>query len=77
MAGLRLGLENGDIMIAKHMREAKARVRELIDIKAQGNRIGAEGANRHDDLVIAVALAVWRANQPKPKPIIFHTRRLI
>jgi len=77
MAGLRLGLENGDIMIAKHMREAKALVRELIDIKAQGNRIGAEGANRHDDLVIAVALAVWRANQPKPKPIMFHATRLI
>jgi hypothetical protein len=46
------------------MRESGTLVRELLDIRgtrrASGKlRVGAEGAREHDDLVLAVALAVW------------------
>jgi hypothetical protein len=74
MTGLQIALENGTLMIAKQMKQTKALVRELTDIKVNGMKMGAEGSNR-DDLVIAVALAVWKARHPK-KYNSFGTVRL-
>jgi hypothetical protein len=76
MMGLQLGLEDGTLRIARRMRDVGALVRELVDVKVTGSRIGAEGAGQHDDLVIAVALAVWKGRQKK-KPSVFGTQRLI
>jgi hypothetical protein len=46
-----------------------ALVRELMDVRSvtQENglvRLGADGSGEHDDLVIALALACWRARRP-------------
>jgi hypothetical protein len=38
---LRLGLEHGEILIARALREAPARIRELSDVRILGNRIEA------------------------------------
>ncbi len=74
MTGLQLGLENGEVKIARRMREAGALVRELTDVRASGARMAAEGTGQHDDLVIAVALAMWKGRQKK-KFIVFEGRR--
>jgi hypothetical protein len=50
-------MEKGELRIARRLREAGALVRELPDIRATTKNTG------HDDLVIAVALACWRANR--------------
>ena len=67
IAGVQLALEKGDLRIARHMTEAGALVRELVDVRVTAGmrtgkvRIGADGTGQHDDLVIALALACWRA----------------
>lgn len=67
IAGLQLALDQGELRIAGKMAGAGTLRRELLDVQMQrreggGVRIGAvEGGGRHDDLVIALALAVWRA----------------
>jgi hypothetical protein len=71
-------LEKGTLRIAKRMKEAGTLVKELIDVRATTNetgrvRLGADGAGQHDDLVIAVALACWRA---KRAPIGWGAGRL-
>jgi phage FluMu gp28-like protein len=71
MTGLRLTLENGDLKIARRMKESGALCRELTDVRISGAHIGAEGAGRHDDLVIALALALWQARRPPRKAIDF------
>jgi hypothetical protein len=48
--------------------------RYAVDPESWGRvRLGADGCGEHDDLVIALALACWRARQG---PIGFGTRRL-
>lgn len=52
------------------MSESGTLVRELIDIRSAHRptgrlKIGAQGAEAHDDLALAVALAVW-AGRPAP-----------
>lgn len=64
IAELQLALESGELKIAARMREA----RELLDMRMHQRetgyvRYGADGAGPHDDLVIALALAVWRARR--------------
>jgi hypothetical protein len=55
-------------------------VRELIDVRVTAGlglgkvRIGADGNGQHDDLVIALALACWRARR---RVNGFGTQRLI
>jgi hypothetical protein len=68
MTGLQMLLEQGDLRIAKAMREAGALVRELTDVRSTTRKsgrvkLGADGCGQHDDLVIAVALACWRAKK--------------
>jgi len=68
IAGVQLVLEQGELRIARELREAGALVRELLDMRmtmADGGRVrlGADGSREHDDLVIALALAVWRGKR--------------
>jgi hypothetical protein len=68
IAGVQLLLEQGELRIARGLREAGSLVRELLDVRmtmAGGGRmrLGAEGCGEHDDLVIALALAVWRGKR--------------
>jgi hypothetical protein len=71
-------LEARELKIPKGLADAGTLVRELgeMEMKQSGPgkvQMGAEGSGEHDDLVIAVALACWRAAL---KEIGFGTRRL-
>ena len=60
------------------LRDAGALLKELVDVKlvmSHGGRVrmGADGHGEHDDLVVALALACWKA---KRKPVGFGPRRL-
>ena len=62
---LQVALDKGELRIAKKMREAGTLTRELLDVRMAGRelghvRYGADGYGQHDDLVVALALAVWR-----------------
>ncbi|HYA16606.1 MAG TPA: hypothetical protein VEF06_04025 [Bryobacteraceae bacterium] len=59
MAGVQVLLERGELRIARGMRDTPALIRELMDVRASTR--SAEGGGEHDDLVVAVALACWRA----------------
>jgi hypothetical protein len=72
MAALQVALERGELKIAKALREAGVLVEELVDLrmtvrKSGRIRVGADGYGEHDDLAIALALAVWLARRPKPR----------
>ena len=78
IAGVLILLEKGELKIARDLREAGALVRELLNMRitmAGGGRVrlGADGFGEHDDLVIALALACWRA---KRRLIGFGNQRL-
>ena len=67
MAEVLLLLESGQLKIGK-LKEGGRLMRELADIRMSisgsgGMRMGAEGYGEHDDLVIALALACWRAKR--------------
>lgn len=57
LAGIEVLLEAGELKICKRLKEAARLVRELEVMRAVG------GGGEHDDLVFAVALAVWRARR--------------
>jgi hypothetical protein len=61
LAGLEVLLEAGELKICKRLGESERLVRELEAMQA-GSR-GKSGGGEHDDLVFAVALAVWRARR--------------
>jgi len=69
IAGLQVALDNGDLRIARRLKELGPLVRELVDVRMTSGtgtgrvRIGADGVGEHDDLVIALALACWRARR--------------
>lgn len=68
MAEVQVLLEKGELRIAKRLKEAGALLRELINVKFRQTdsgsvKMGAEGAGEHDDLVIALALACWKAKR--------------
>ena len=69
ISGVQLGLEKGELRIARHMKDVGSLVRELVDVRITAGlglgkvRIGADGSGQHDDLVIALALACWRARR--------------
>jgi len=63
MAELLVLLENGQLKIGK-LKEGARLMTELGDIRITGRaRLGADGVGEHDDLVIALALACWRAKR--------------
>jgi hypothetical protein len=64
MTGLQVALEDEELKIARRMSEARSLVKELTDIRVnERGGMGAEGSGQHDDLVMAVALACWRAKR--------------
>jgi hypothetical protein len=78
MAGVQVLLEKRELKIARGMEETGALIRELTNVRmtAAGSgriRMGADGCGEHDDLVIAMALACWRAKRGQNG---FGTRRL-
>jgi len=80
IAGVQVMLEQGELKIAREMREAGALTRELMDVRMTMSgggrvRLGADGAGEHDDLVIALALACWLAKR-KVRPPVHGTRRI-
>ncbi len=79
LAGIQVHLELGQLRIAKQLKECGSLVRELMDVRMTNRfpgrvRIGADGCGEHDDLVIAVALAAWRARRRENQ---FGTFRLV
>jgi hypothetical protein len=76
-----VALERGELKIAKDLKEAGALMRELGDMRMERRaggkvRMGADGAGQHDDLVIALALAIWKAGKGPAKRNFFGTQRL-
>jgi hypothetical protein len=65
IASVQLALEKGEMKIARRMSEVRTLVRELMDVRISGERIGADRAGEHDDLVIALALACWKARRQR------------
>jgi len=79
IAAVQVHLELGQLRIARDLKECASLVRELVDVRMTNRfagrvRIGADGCGEHDDLVIAVALACWRAGR---RPLQFGTQRLV
>jgi hypothetical protein len=71
-------LERDELKLARGLRELGALMRELTDVRSSAGiggrvRLGADGCGEHDDLVIALALACWRAKRGQ---IGFGTGRL-
>ena len=78
IAGVQVLLEREELKIAKGLRELGPLMRELTDVRSTAGiggrvRLGADGCGEHDDLVIALALACWRAKRGQ---IGFGARRL-
>ena len=70
IAHVQVLLERDELRIARRMRDAGSLVRELLDMQSittssGRRRLGADGYGQHDDLVIALALACWRARRPQ------------
>jgi hypothetical protein len=68
IASVQLALEKGELRISGLLREAGALVEELVDVRKTAresgrDRVGAERAGEHDDLVIALALACWKGRR--------------
>ena len=68
MMGLQLLLEKRELKISRKVGEAGALVKELVNMRQQTGvrgrlRVGAEAFGEHDDLVMALALAVWKAKR--------------
>ncbi len=68
MGGLQVLLERGELWIARGLGEAGSLLKELVDVTGVmggGGRIrmGADGTGEHDDLVIALEQACWRARR--------------
>jgi hypothetical protein len=68
MAVVQVLLENDELKVARGLRELGALLRELTDVRSSAGiggrvRLGADGCGEHDDLVIALALACWRAKR--------------
>ncbi len=74
IAGLQLAMEQDELRVARSLPDAVALIRELLSVRVQSGfgklRIGADGYGEHDDLVIALALACWRARRRQnPLPV--------
>jgi phage FluMu gp28-like protein len=68
VAGVQVLLEQNNLRIARTLEGARSLIEELVDVRATVSvkgrvRLGADGCGEHDDLVIALALACWRAKR--------------
>jgi hypothetical protein len=68
LAGVEVLLESEELRIARGLRETPSLVRELEALRMDG------GGSEHDDLVLAVGLACWRAGKSRSNG--FGNRRL-
>jgi hypothetical protein len=69
LAAVQLLMDRNELKLAGRMKELGPLIRELTDFRGVRQnsgrvRLGADGAGEHDDLVIALALACWRAQRP-------------
>ena len=69
-----------ELQIASRLREAETLARELLNMRmkvstAGHDRYAAGRESTHDDLVLALALACWRAKGNLSRPV-FGTRSL-
>jgi hypothetical protein len=58
IAGLQLAIEKGELRVARGMAGAGSLIRELTEMRVD------DGGGEHDDLVMALALACWKARMP-------------
>ena len=56
LTGLQVLVQQGRLVVTSRCREAERLRRELLGLKLNG-----PGSEEHDDLALAVALAVWKA----------------
>ena len=68
LASLQVPLENGQLKLAPGLKLMASLIREFTDFRSTTNssghvRLGADGSGEHDDIVIAIALACWRAQR--------------
>jgi len=68
VAGVQVLLEQGGLRIARTLEGARSLIEELVNVRTTVRvngrvRLGADGCGEHDDLVIALALACWRAKR--------------
>ena len=63
ISGLQIMLETEQLSIAQDLTFAPALLEELVEMQSVNGRSAEAGAGEHDDLVIAVALATWRARR--------------
>jgi hypothetical protein len=66
LAVMQLTLERGELRIPRNLRQLSSLLRELADFRSTASasgyvRLGADASGEHDDLVIAISLACWRA----------------
>ena len=61
LQGLQLGFEEGSVLVAKGMKDWPALKEEMLGMRREKRVEGSRWTSlgRHDDLVMAVALAVW------------------
>ncbi len=77
---LQLLFERKELQIASRLREAETLARELLNMRVKVSSAGHDSyaagrENVHDDLVLAVALACWRAKGNLSRPV-FGVRSL-
>src|SRR5579884_670412 len=68
LAGVQSALERGLLRISRKIPESALLVEEMMNVTAKVRssgslRLGADGFGQHDDLVLAVALALWRSKR--------------
>lgn len=68
LSSLQLALEQGQLKVAPDLKLMAPLLREFTDFRSTISlsgrvRLGADGSGEHDDLVIAIALACWRAQR--------------
>ena len=78
LTGLESSLECGELRIARKLPEAERLLKEFENMRMEARvngrwKMGAEGEGEHDDLVMALSLACWRAKRPRNG---FGTQRL-
>ncbi len=67
--GLQVMFDLKQLRIARGLAEGEALLRELMGVRVKLSAVGREsygngGEARHDDLVLALALACWKAREP-------------
>jgi hypothetical protein len=77
VSGVQAKLHTGQLKVAAGLLDAPVLLKEFQDFRvtftSAGNAIFNARSGQHDDLVLAVSLAVWGASQPPPVKPVFGT----